>query len=453
MYKLTKYYEVEDISESEKLLFSTRTGELLHIANDVYEKILNCQYEHVSEKVLFKLLSSEILVPEDENEFMTIIDYFKDRTSQKDKILNYTIQPTANCQLGCHYCGQVHEKVNMDEDVVEKTFEYVSKALINGNYSGLFITWYGAEPLLGIKGIRSLSEKIIKFCEDNNILYTAMMITNGLALKERIFKELVNLKIIKYQITLDGDEASHDLSRYTKKKEKTFQIILNNIVNAVKNPIYDEKECIILIRCNIHKDNYTSIDSLIEQLNDMGISEKLTLDFAPVHDWGKNYAKDNLGLTPIFFGELEIEWFLKMKEYNFKFVKDVLPQKKLGTCMVTNKESELIDAKGRLSYCWETPYTPEFDNEESELFHGDIFNPEKKDRNLLPLGNWYDDIDNEEYGTTCKKCKFLPVCGGGCPIHWYKEMAMCPSFKYNFKERMVLQYIMSKEYFDETATV
>ncbi len=65
MYKLTKYYEVEDINETEKLLFSTRTGELLHLSNEVYNQILNCQYEFINEKVLFKLLSSEILVPED----------------------------------------------------------------------------------------------------------------------------------------------------------------------------------------------------------------------------------------------------------------------------------------------------------------------------------------------------------------------------------------------------
>ncbi|MDR6464769.1 radical SAM/SPASM domain-containing protein [Chryseobacterium sediminis] len=452
MYKLSKYHEFEDISESEKLLFSTRTSNLLHISHDVFEHVQKGNFDQINEKVLFKLLSSEILVPEDEDEFSVIIENFKQKTSQKGKILNYTIQPTANCQLGCHYCGQVHEKINMDQNIVDQTFDYLSNILLNGEYEGLFITWYGAEPLLGIKGIRALSEKIIKFCDDNNIKYTAMMITNGLALKERIFEELVNLRIVKYQITLDGDEDSHDLSRYTKKKEKTFKIILNNIIQAAKNPIYDEKDCVILIRCNIHKDNYQSIDSLIDMLYETGISEKLTLDFAPVHDWGKNYAKDNLGLTPTFFGELEIEWYLKMKEYNFKFVKDVLPQKRAGTCMVTNKESELIDAKGRLSYCWETPYTPEFDNDESQLFHGDIFNPsDKKDRNDLPLGNWYEDIENENYGTTCRKCKFLPVCGGGCPIHWYKEMAMCPSFKYNFKDRMVLQYVMSKEYFGEAA--
>lgn len=39
----------------------------------------------------------------------------------------------------------------------------------------------------------------------------------------------------------------------------------------------------------------------MEQLYNLGISEKITLDFAPVHDWGKNYAKDNLGILLLHF--------------------------------------------------------------------------------------------------------------------------------------------------------
>jgi uncharacterized protein len=141
MYKLSKYHEFEDISESEKLLFSTRTSNLLHISHDVFEHVQTGNFDQINEKVLFKLLSSEILVPEDEDEFSVIIENFKQKTSQKGKILNYTIQPTANCQLGCHYCGQVHEKINMDQNIVDQTFDYLSNILLNGEYEGLFITW------------------------------------------------------------------------------------------------------------------------------------------------------------------------------------------------------------------------------------------------------------------------------------------------------------------------
>lgn len=446
MYKLSKYHEIEKINDTESLIFSTRTAELMLISNEIYQKMLISDYENIDEQVMYALFSAELLVPVSEDEYETIINNFKDNKDKKQEVLSFTVQPTANCQLGCEYCGQKHEKLRMNESIIENTINYIQNKL-NEGYNGLFITWYGAEPLLGLEGIRKISKNLINFCKEKNIDFKAMMITNGLSLKQSIFEEMVELKITKFQITLDGDESTHDLSRYTKKKEKTFQIILENVINAAKSETYDQHNCLILVRCNVHKNNFHTINNLIDIFSENGVANKLSMDFAPVHDWGKNNAKENIGLNPTEFGELEIEWYMKMKESGFIFTKDILPKKKSGTCMVTTKDSELIDAKGRLSYCWETPYTPEFDYQGSEFFHGDIFdNIDRKNRELLPLGDWFANIDNEDYGTTCKKCKFLPVCGGGCPIHWYKEMAMCPSFKYNFKDRMVLQYLLTKEY-------
>ncbi len=447
MYKLSKYLEIENINENEFLIFSTRTAELMLIKSEIYQKIVNLDFQNIEDKVLFALFSAEIIVPKDEDEYQNIISSFKSNKNKTQDILSFTIQPTASCQLGCEYCGQKHEKILMNKKIIENTIKYIKKKLINNNYKGLFITWYGAEPLLGLKGIRTISENLISFCKQNDVNYTAMMITNGLSLKKKIFEEMVKLKITKFQITLDGDESTHDLSRYTKTGKKTFKTIINNVIDTVKSDAYNNNNCMILIRCNVHKNNYHTIDNLMEIFVNNNISKKLSMDFAPVHDWGKNNAKHNIGLPPDVFGELEIDWYLKMKEYGFIFTKEILPKKKIGTCMVTTKDSELVDAKGRLSFCWETPYTPEFDYEGSEFFHGNIFENEKeKNRDLLPLGNWYHNIDNQDFGTTCKTCKFLPVCGGGCPIHWYKEMAMCPSFKYNFKDRMALQYILTREY-------
>ncbi|MXO33104.1 radical SAM/SPASM domain-containing protein [Apibacter sp. B2912] len=445
MYKLSKYLIDVDLENGEILLYSTKTGKLICLSEEIYKLIVNKKYNKINDKILYKLFYFQIIISEDENEQELIINDLLNLSSIKNKFLNLTIQPTANCQLGCNYCGQIHEKLNMSESLVTEVYNYIKYKLELGNYKNLNITWYGGEPLLGFSSIKILSEKLILLCSKINVDYSAMMITNGLGLKENIFSDLVHFNILKYQITLDGDKISHDNSRFTKKKGRTFDAILSNIVKAVANPIYDEKKCKIFIRCNVHKDNYKSIDNLIDHLYELGISKKISMNFAPVHDWGKNYAKENVGLAPEYFGELEIEWLLKMKEYGFRHSKSLLPEKKYSTCMVTNLDSELIDAKGRLSYCWEIPYTPEFDYENSEMFHGHILKREYKDRNNLPLGNWYESINQVEYKTTCKNCKFLPVCLGDCPINWYKGFASCPSFKYNIKDLMVLEYINNKE--------
>ena len=165
----------------------------------------------------------------------TIIESFQRSSNEKSDILSYTIQPTANCQLGCNYCGQVHENLNLTNHQSDKIYQYIEKELSLSDYKGINTTWYGAEPLLGITGIRYLSEKLLKLANAKKINYDSSIITNGLAMKENVFEELANFNIRHYQITLDGTEEIHDNSRFTKKNGKTYKLILKNIVKAVNH--------------------------------------------------------------------------------------------------------------------------------------------------------------------------------------------------------------------------
>ena len=49
------------------------------------------------------------------------------------------------------------------------------------------MTWYGGEPLMNIETIERLSDFFVEFCKENDIEYTAMVVTNGFNLtKENI---------------------------------------------------------------------------------------------------------------------------------------------------------------------------------------------------------------------------------------------------------------------------
>ncbi len=80
------------------------------------------------------------------------------------------------------------------------------KLLHNKNYKALSVTWYGAEPLLGLKQIKDLTPKLLDLALKYNLKYTHDMITNGLLLKEKVFKELVDDFGIEYT-TNDTDIA------------------------------------------------------------------------------------------------------------------------------------------------------------------------------------------------------------------------------------------------------
>lgn len=443
MFKLSQYIAKTELENGFTLVYSTRTSQLLRIKSLIFGLIEKKELENINSHSLLELFNNEILVLEKENEFATIINSFVTVMEISSDVFSYTIQPSANCQLGCEYCGQVHEKINLTNDQSDQIFEYLKNQLEKYNYKRVDITWYGAEPLLGLNGMRYLSQKLINYTELRDMQYTASIITNGLAMKESVFMELAKMRITQFQITLDGTKSLHDGSRFMKsKKGKTYDRILTNIKNAVNNSNYEEYKCNILIRCNVSKKNYLDINNLIESIYRLGLHEKISMQFEPIHDWGKNEAHQEFGLSSETFAEIEIDYLIKLRQLGFKRNLPLLPQRKFSTCMITDKNSEIIDAKGRIAYCWEVPYTPEFDYENSPFIIGQI-NSEfsKKNRQELPLGNWYEDIKNSRYNTWCKNCNFLPVCGGSCPINWYKGNPACPSFKYNIEDRLSLQYL------------
>ncbi|MGG5506589.1 MULTISPECIES: radical SAM protein [unclassified Myroides] len=449
-YKLSKYVVITDSfidhKESQKLVYSTRTGDVIILNNETIKKLINNNFYTLEDHLIDRLIFSEIVVPELEDELDTVLNEFEISKLDSD-ILSMTITPSANCQLGCEYCGQVHSKLSITKGLSEKIFDYIKNKLSLKEYSGLDIVWYGAEPLMGINAIRDLSERLLNLCSNNDLSYSASMITNGLNLNRRNFQDLVaNMQIKSFQITIDGTQDTHDKSRFTKKKEPTFEFIVRNIVNAINDPLYEKENVSILIRVNVHENNYLEVDKLLDFFHDLKIQDKIQMSFAAVHDWGNNNANKKIGLSMAHFADLEIGWFLKMKELNFR-KHELVPQRTFSTCMTTSENNELIDAKGEISYCWEVPYTPDFESN-NDLIIGNVSDQSihLKDSQDMPLRNWYNDIRNKNNNSeNCNACEFLPVCGGHCPISWFKGIRACPSFKLNIEDKLIMQYIEDGE--------
>lgn len=94
----------------------------------------------------------------------------------------YIIQPSAFCQLGCHYCGQTHTKNKLSIENQNFLVAKIIRELEARTYTGLSICWFGGEPLTGIEVIENISQQLISYCINNNLNYGAKVITNGLAL-------------------------------------------------------------------------------------------------------------------------------------------------------------------------------------------------------------------------------------------------------------------------------
>jgi uncharacterized protein len=419
------------------LLFSTRTSTILQTTQYILDKILSDDFSEIEAETLDLLFNSKMIVPVDENEYNSILYENAIKNENKDT-LNFTIQPTSNCQLGCHYCGQNHSKNNLTRDIEEKIVDRIEYFLKIGSYKFLNITWFGGEPLMGFSNIKRISIELLSLAKKYNLFYSANIVTNGLSLKRNIFEELVSIcKITAFQITIDGPSETHDLRRITKSGQPTFEIIIQNIVDVVESDFY--KENMITVRCNVDKRNHLKVNELLDFFVSKELQGKINFYIAPISDWGGNTASKEVGFDKKTLANLEIDWFVELHAKGFNIKNKLIPKRKYSVCMVTDKQSEVYDAFGNIYPCWEFPYTDKYAGGEYLIGNlkenYDSFNLNAKTR------NWINDLDSGS--TWCKECNLLPICGGGCPKSWYEGTPPCPTYKSNLKERLAFQFLLS----------
>ncbi|QJD96254.1 SPASM domain-containing protein [Mucilaginibacter robiniae] len=441
--KLSKYILSTDSLEevglnNKRIIFSTRSATSILIENEIFDNLSNGNFNSVAPELLTVLNEKEFLVPIEQDEFEHIISTNKG-VKDASNFLSMTIQPSANCQLGCGYCGQNHSKHYASDSVIEKYYERIVYLLSQKKYEGISITWYGGEPLTGYSAIKKTSKKLIQLAEERGLKYVSDMITNGLSLKPSLFKELAEeCKVTHYQITLDGNAESHDQRRFTKTGDPTFDIITKNIIDVTSMKEYYDNRCHISIRVNIDKTNYQYVDPLIDFIKDTGLQRKISMYFATIVDFGGNDAgKDSLQKN--FFAEKEIEWLLRCYENNINM--NVMPKRTYSVCMAEKKDSEVFDAFGNIYACWEFPYSDVYGAGDSLI--GNLFFPKETYNENATLRDWNEMLQSGK--TWCKTCTHLPICGGGCPKSWVEGTPACPPFKSNYKDKLLLDYFIRKQ--------
>jgi uncharacterized protein len=422
----------------DRIIFSTRTSEAFIVEDSVYYNFINDEFMLLSEDILEKFIKFSFLVPEDENELEIIIQENKKQIAD-DRLMYEVIQPTAMCQLGCDYCGQDHKKVNINSNMYEQLISRYKAKVKLKDYKKLYVGWFGAEPLLGLKQIRELTSILRGFCEENNMRYGAKIVTNGLSLKENIFRELVEeLGVDMIEITLDGTAIFHDQRRHTKEKISTFDIIFNNLLSIVNSVYYDKSKVSLSIRCNVDERNYEGVLPLIELLDHHKLQHKIS-HFYPigVYSWGNDAHKKSL--TKEDFAEMEIDWLIEMIKREFPV--GLLPNRVKKVCLAVSPTSEMVDAYGNIYNCTEVSYVAKYEKSRYNLGNvkEDIYDINQN----RPLTDWNDIILANK--VPCYSCEMLPVCGGACPKSWHEDMRACPPNKFNIKEKLALSYLVSQK--------
>lgn len=427
---------VENINkEQDCIVFNTRSGLQLKVPKELKDDIVNGSFDEFPEDLINKFIRMKVLVPNEELELDEIINENKKSIENQDELYE-VVMPSRSCQLGCYYCGQSHNKNELNDVFIDTIVERITNKLESGSYKSLKIGWFGGEPLMALNRLRNLSKKLQEVTSSLNIDYSASMTSNGVSLKPNIYKELVEEhKVKSIEITLDGDEEAHDKHRFIKSGEGSFKYILNNLKAIFDLPDYKKLDCKVTLRCNIDNNNVASFIRLIDLLEKEKFQDKIAYLYpVAIYSWGNEAHLNSPDKKD--FSMKELLWLTEM--FKRGFWQNMIPTRNKEVCLIVNPSTDVYDADGNVWNCTETPYVESY--LESDYKIGNLYDKEFKEKNKLT--NWNEELKNEKYW--CNKCKILPLCGGRCPKSWNEGIPACPSFKFNMQDRILGTYYLNK---------
>jgi len=222
------------------------------------------------------------------------------------------------------------------------------------------------------------------------------------------------------QVSVDGMPEYHNITRALANGKPTFDTIINNIEVA--------KEFLkIVVRVNVNNNNMQNI----EKLKELFISKK---------DWTNNPLVYFARIRDYNTCSYEKSCFIReddFSDFEFQITKDsycrdgdinrVYPNKRNVFCSAQCTNNYVVDPDGNCYTCWN----------DVGIVHKSIGNVRF---GLNSNDNYLKWILYQE-SPRCKKCKFLPICLGGCP-HEYLESnePECLSWVLNYKNNLMLAY-------------
>lgn len=309
------------------------------------------------------------------------------------KHISFTILPTLGCNFRCSYCFEAQNQVlnskkmskEVQDIIVDKLIQYHKK-----EYK-ISISWFGGEPLLAPEIISYISTRL----NDAGVTFRASMTSNGYLLTPSIVERLEEWNIEGIQVTIDGDEYTHDSRRVLANGGKTYQTIIDNLKYLSRNT----EKVNVSIRVNVDKTNeqiYSQIASTLKrELPKMYVYPGFVTE-------GCNACGGKTFTNHIEKADFYISQY---KEYE-NLCLNYFPRFVYGHCMATNFNSWIIGPDAEMYNCQsEVGLKSKI---VGNLKDNEITNMDYISEFMVGISPF----ENEQ----CCSCFALPICGGGCPL-------------------------------------
>ena len=430
--KWSRFNFLVETEKHRKYLYNSYSNSLIALDDSLYASLLFLSRDNgtsilsaFSEEEIEYLKKIYALV-EDDDALVDILHHQSMSRLYSKKTMVLTIAPTQSCNFACTYCFEKWRQSgalsNRNEDAI---INYIKHLKQEDGLESVNLTWYGGEPLLQYKRVISLARRIdelgLKINEN-------LLITNGYFFTPEVVEKLVEAKISEIQITLDGFRETHDIRRPLINGKGTFDTIIKNLDDYYNSRF--RGAFAIAIRVNIDNRNYKSFMEIYRWLNDRYKSKKLIVYPGIVvldeTDCNASTCLSRNAVTDIF-----LDLFTKYGVVT----EELYPDDVNMECMTRSPYSMLIGSQGEIYKCYE-------DLGNKELTVGNINDPEVW-HNYELIAKYAVGIDHYN-DPECRKCSYLPICRGGCPIRRFenvykgKHNDCCTPFKGRIKDYIEL---------------
>lgn len=435
-WKVSRYTFVFDYT-GRYYLYNTLSNALTEVDGDLAALVREMKSGKMSlsqdmdETVTDVLKRNMFIIENDEDDFLLYKSAIQTQRHSKGGTV-FTIAPTMDCCFSCHYCFEKCKRPTyMGEDVMKGIARYIA-AMKQANYVG--VTWFGGEPLMAVDEMERLWRKIRRVLKGRR--YESNIITTGFHLNEKNIRALQRMKVRNMQITLDGMKETHNSVKFTEGCDDAFSVVLENM----ERTCCLAPEIHIVIRTNLTKSNAHEYEELQRMIMTRFAGKNLAIAPAFVLD-RSNCGK--ISDPDIFSAKEYPDYILGLAKSGIDSPQVRYPDKYFTECAIRNPQALAFDPEGNVYKCWEHIGDEKFAigriNKKGMI--------ENVNRTLLNRQLYgADPLDDPR----CRRCAYLPICQGGCPIHRIEnefqqgENDCCTYYKGHMEE-FILHHIRMKE--------
>lgn len=336
------------------------------------------------------------------------------------ELFGLTIAPTLECNFRCTYCFEERKSQRMTRETEDALIAFVDRKIARAR--GLGVTWFGGEPLLCLESIERLSEAFARACARHDVRFAPQsVVTNGYLLNRRCAERLRAANIAGAQVTIDGPRDVHDARRRRCDGKGSFDRILDNLAEVGET-------LRVSVRINVDADNVDRIDELFAEFDRRGLTPACYLGQVVASTEACSSVATKCINTKAF-SRIAIAATRRARPF---LSADYPIMFQHGVCCADRLNAFVVAPNGYLYKCWSEI---SFDEARSV---GTIFDERRQPsqiRNLTRYMNW-DPFANPR----CRKCRYLPMCGGGCPFFALQAINKCPPWKYHLQQKLRLKY-------------